>query len=205
MPKMITKRLNDLIRLLEQTRDIYEQLLQTIQTKIDAMRHADLNEMREQTLQEHALAKLLHEREGLRCQIMELIGIELHMSASQARAMTMSDLSKSVSKSDAKRLMEISGTLRDTVTRVAFLIDLESFGVSGEEIFAENISSFGFTFYDLAGTEITDIANNEGEIARVHVQLTAETENPNLESGQIQTITLQSDVMLRSKMYGLFK
>ena len=119
MPEMITKRLNDLIRLLEQTRDIYEQLLQTIQTKIDAMRHADLNEMREQTLQEHALAKLLHEREGLRCQIMELIGIELHMSASQARAMTMSDLSKSVSKSDAKRLMEISGTLRDTVTRVA--------------------------------------------------------------------------------------
>ena len=111
--------MNDLIRLLEQTRDIYEQLLQTIHTKIDAMRHADMNEMREQTLQEHALAKLLHEREGLRCQIMELIGIELQMSASQSRAMTMSDLSKAVSKSDAKRLMEISDTLRDTVTRVA--------------------------------------------------------------------------------------
>lgn len=119
MPNTTKKRLNDLIQLLEQTRDLYEQLLQTIQTKIDAMRHADLHEMREQTQQEHALAKRLHEREGLRCQIMELIGIELELSAPQARAMTMSDLSRVVSKSDAQRLMEISNALRDTVTRVA--------------------------------------------------------------------------------------
>lgn len=119
MPHTIKKRLNDLIQLLEQTRDLYEQLLQTIHTKIDAMRHADLHEMREQTQKEHALAKQLHEREGLRCQIMELIGIELQLTAPQARAMTMSNLSKAVSKNEAQRLMEISNTLRETVTRVA--------------------------------------------------------------------------------------
>lgn len=92
----------------------------------------------------------------------------------------------------------------DSVTRNLF-IDLESFGVSGEEIFAENISSFGFTFYDLAGDEITDPADNEDEIARVHIQLTAESEDPDPASGLVQTFTLQSDVMLRSQSYSVFK
>lgn len=92
----------------------------------------------------------------------------------------------------------------DSVTRNLF-IDLESFGVSGEEIFAENISSFGFTFYDLAGTEITDPSDNEDEIARVHIQLTAESEDPDPASGLVQTFTLQSDVMLRSQSYSVFK
>ena len=92
----------------------------------------------------------------------------------------------------------------DSVTRNLYL-DIEGFGVSGEEIFAENISSFGFTFYDLAGNEITDPEDNEGEIARVHIQLTAESEDPDPNSGKVQTITLQSDVMLRSQSYSVFK
>ncbi len=92
----------------------------------------------------------------------------------------------------------------DSATRELY-IDNDGEGVSGEELFAENISSFGFTFYDLAGTQITDPEDNEGEIARVHIQLTAESEDPDPNSGKVQTITLQSDVMLRSKMYGLFK
>lgn len=76
---------------------------------------------------------------------------------------------------------------------------------SGEQVLAENIVTFELTFYDIAGTQLTDPADNEKAIARVHVQLVAETENPDLETDKIQSITLQSDVMLRSKAYGLFK
>jgi len=83
----------------------------------------------------------------------------------------------------------------DSVTRNLYL-DIEGLGGSGEELFVENISSFGFTFYDLAGTEITDPGNNESEIARVHVQLTAESKDPDPQTGQVQTITLESEVML---------
>lgn len=75
----------------------------------------------------------------------------------------------------------------------------------GEDVLAKNISTFGLTFYDLAGTQITDPANNENDIVRVHVQLVAETESPDLETGKIQTLTLQSDVMLRNKAFDLFE
>jgi hypothetical protein len=75
----------------------------------------------------------------------------------------------------------------------------------GEDVLADNISTFGLTFYDLAGTQITDPANNENDIVRVHVQLVAETESPDLETGKIQTLTLQSDVMLRNKAFDLFE
>ena len=75
---------------------------------------------------------------------------------------------------------------------------------SGEQLYADNISSFAFTFYDLAGTLITNPATNEAAITRIHVQLTAESEDPDPESGKIQTITLESDVMVRSKSFSPF-
>ena len=114
-----TKRLNDLIRLLEHTCAMYGQLLETVQAKIDAVRRADLNAMREQTGKEHALAGRLHEREGLRCRLMEAIGKELDIPARQARDMTMSQLASYVSSGDGQRLSEISCKLREMVSRVA--------------------------------------------------------------------------------------
>ena len=71
----------------------------------------------------------------------------------------------------------------------------------GEQVLAENISTFSLTFYDLAGNQITSPASNESDIVRVKIHLEAETENPDLETGKIQSITLDSDVMLRSQSY----
>ena len=75
----------------------------------------------------------------------------------------------------------------------------------GEDVLAENITTFGLTYYDIAGTQLTDPANNEKDIARVQVQLVAETENPDLQTDKPLSVTLQSEVMLRSKAYGLFE
>ncbi len=74
----------------------------------------------------------------------------------------------------------------------------------GEQILAENISNFSLTFYDLAGNQITNPASNENDIARVQIHLEAETENPDQETGKVQSITLDSDVMLRSQAYDLY-
>lgn len=71
----------------------------------------------------------------------------------------------------------------------------------GEQVLAENISNFTLTFYDLAGNQISSPASNEGDIARVQIHLEAETENLDQETGKIQSITLESDVMLRSQYY----
>ena len=70
----------------------------------------------------------------------------------------------------------------------------------GEEILASDISSFDLTFYDSAGnTTVT-----ESEIVRVRAGLVADSAAVNLESGKVQTMTLGSSVMLRSKVFRMF-
>ncbi len=70
----------------------------------------------------------------------------------------------------------------------------------GEKVLASNISSLNLIFYDGAGnTTVTESA-----IVRVEVDLVAESANSDLLSGKIQTITLNSSVMLRSKGFQSF-
>ncbi len=70
----------------------------------------------------------------------------------------------------------------------------------GEEILASDISSFDLTFYDSAGnTTVT-----ESDIVRVQAELVADSAGGNLESGKVQTMTLGSSVMLRSKVFRMF-
>ncbi len=71
----------------------------------------------------------------------------------------------------------------------------------GEAVLADNITTFNLTFYDMAG----NTTGTESDIARVHVEFVAESEDPDLETGKIQTITLQSDIMLRSKAFDVFE
>lgn len=70
----------------------------------------------------------------------------------------------------------------------------------GEEILASDISSFDLTFYDSAGNTTT----TESAIVRVQAELVAESAGVNLESGKVQTMTLGSSVMLRSKVFRMF-
>ncbi len=70
----------------------------------------------------------------------------------------------------------------------------------GEAILASDISSSDLTFYDSAGnTTVT-----ESEIVRVQAELVADSAGVNLESGKVQTMTLGSSVMLRSKVFRMF-
>ncbi len=60
--------------------------------------------------------------------------------------------------------------------------------------------AFTLTFYDSAGnTTVT-----ESEIVRVQAELVADSAGVNLESGKVQTMTLGSSVMLRSKVFRMF-
>ena len=70
----------------------------------------------------------------------------------------------------------------------------------GEEILASDISSFDLIFYDSAGNTTT----TEGAMVRVHAELVAESAGVNMETGKVQTMTLGSSVMLRSKVFRMF-
>jgi len=70
----------------------------------------------------------------------------------------------------------------------------------GEEVLASDIFSFDLIFYDSAGNTTT----TESAIVRVQANLVAESAGVNLESGKVQTMTLGSSVMLRSKVFRMF-
>ena len=69
----------------------------------------------------------------------------------------------------------------------------------GSDVLAENLS-FGFTFLDISGNETA----NEDDIVRVQINVVAETEELNPLTDEVQSITLQSEVMLRSQTFDVF-
>ena len=69
----------------------------------------------------------------------------------------------------------------------------------GSDVVAENLS-FGFTFLDISGNETA----NEDDIVRVRIKVVAETEDLNPLTDEVQSITLQSEVMLRSQSFDVF-
>ena len=69
----------------------------------------------------------------------------------------------------------------------------------GSDVVAENLS-FDFTFLDISGNETV----NEDDIVRAQIKVVAETEDLNPLTDEVQSITLQSEVMLRSQSFDVF-
>ena len=97
------------------------------------------------------------------------------------------------------------GTLDNLYQQVVFRYDSGSQELYadigyGEAVVAEGISSFTLTFFDRDGSTTTV----EDDIVKVSVDLVAKTEDPGRTTGKVQSITLQSDVMLRSKTIDIF-
>ena len=65
----------------------------------------------------------------------------------------------------------------------------------GEEMLAQDISGLTFTFMDLMGTPTSD----PSKIAQVRVWMLGESEEVDMQMGEPYTITLRSDVFIRSR------
>ena len=113
------KRLKDLITLLGALGNLQERLLDLAQSKIDAMKRADVPALRRLSDQEQALAKRLTDSNGLRCQLMDSIGAELGMPAPSARALSVSQLAKRLSGPGRMNLLATADRLRKAVSRTA--------------------------------------------------------------------------------------
>ncbi|MGB2986517.1 MAG: flagellar protein FlgN [Phycisphaerae bacterium] len=125
------KRLQDLLRLFSSLRKLQEHLLALVQSKIDAMRRADIPAMRELDERERAIAKRLHQREGLRRQLMDAIGEEMGLPPQTARALTVSQLASRLPGPQRPGLLNAAEKLREAaskatqVNRVAGVISRE--------------------------------------------------------------------------------
>jgi len=113
------RHVRDLVRLLNEQTRAHEELLAAVRDKVAAMKRADLHTMREMTIKEQALVRLIQEREGLRRQIMDLVGTDLGMAAREARSLTVSQLATRLPGESSPALMHAANRLRDVMHKVA--------------------------------------------------------------------------------------
>jgi len=113
------KRLNDLVRLFGALEDLQHRLVTLIQSKIDAIRKADMHTMRELFDKERDIIQHIQEREGLRCQLMDEIGKDLGLASQASRALPASQLAARLPESQRSILLDAAAKLGKAVGQVA--------------------------------------------------------------------------------------
>lgn len=113
------RHLSELICLLQSLVGTHEELLGVIREKLAAMKRADLHAMREAACRERTLASTIHEREGLRRQLMDLIGDEMGLPPKSARLFTVSQLEARLPDASARALRTAADQLLHVMHKVA--------------------------------------------------------------------------------------
>lgn len=111
-------RIADLTRLLDTLRIQQQQLLDCIESKLDAVRRADVPAMQRLHRLEARLVKQLRECEGLRRQMMDAIGRALGWPVGAGRTLHVSKLASRAQGPDRAPLLDAAKALRDVVFRV---------------------------------------------------------------------------------------
>lgn len=109
---------DDLVRLLGVLRQQQEQLLECIESKLDAMRRADVSAMQKLQQEERTLISEMREREGLRRQLMDSIGEELGWPVGAGRALHVSQIAARLTDPEKVHLIDAAHALRDVVFKV---------------------------------------------------------------------------------------
>ncbi len=127
--KLEPRRVRDLVRVLEELTGLHEQLAETMEQKIAAMKRADLIVLTQMTDQEKELAGRITERDGLRRQILDVLGTQMGLPSKAARALTAGELGAAASQPEREALGQARDGLRPVLDRVARLNRL-AFAVS---------------------------------------------------------------------------
>ncbi len=132
--KTQNNRLRDLVTLLGDVDGLHRELLQAVRGKTEAMRRSDVPHIQACTEEERSLVIRIQEREGLRRQLMDVIGKDLGLSGRKARTMSASRLAQRLDEPYRTQITEVAATLKGTMTqlvrdnRVAGLIAREVLG-----------------------------------------------------------------------------
>lgn len=112
-------RVTDLIILLDKMCGLHVELLEAVQDKTDAMKRADIHAVREACDKERALVQRIHEREGLRRQLVDVIAPRLGIAEATVRTMSVSQLATHVLSPDSDKLNKTAIKLREVMERLA--------------------------------------------------------------------------------------
>jgi hypothetical protein len=113
------KRLKDLVTVLGQLEQLHKELAALVRAKVDAMRRADVPALREHTESEQSLVNRIQQREGMRRQLMDVIGGGLGLPARSGRKLTVSQLVARVPDKQREDILAAAERLRAAVCGVA--------------------------------------------------------------------------------------
>ena len=113
------KNATDLMQLLDGLCELQVRLIELVRTKMESMRDADVQKLRELCIAERALAKELQTRDGLRRELISAIGQEMGLSKTKAHGLTVSRIAASLPDSAGNQLLSVANRLGGFVAQAA--------------------------------------------------------------------------------------
>jgi len=113
------RRLRDLVRLFDGLRMLHDELFHVLESKIDAMRRADVTGIQSAGEREQVIVLRMQEREGFRRQLMEAIGGDLGLSAKAARSLTVSQLAARLPDPERNLVVNAGSRLQTVMAKSA--------------------------------------------------------------------------------------
>ncbi len=114
-----TRRIKDLVVLLNDLEQLYKRLLMQIERKLYALRHAKLEDIPELGREEQALVARIDERDGLRVQLIKAIAVDYGWQDRMANSLTISQIAQPLEDDGRRQLFEASTRLRKALFEVA--------------------------------------------------------------------------------------
>ena len=125
------QRAHDLVHLLDDMRQLYDELQATIRRRLEAIRRARMDDVQSCTSRESYLADRISNRDGLRRQLVRTTASGFGISPEAATTMTLSNLAERMDEPQRGRLLTASAALRGavealrTIHRTASVVTLE--------------------------------------------------------------------------------
>lgn len=111
--------IDELVALMGGLEGLYGELTQLLESKVNAMRRADVECMSQLGAKEIALTQRMRDRDALRKQVLERIGKSIGLNSARSRTLTVSQLTAHLDEPKRATLMEAAKRLRTAVFRSA--------------------------------------------------------------------------------------
>ena len=112
-------RITTLVRLLDEIAELHTRLLAAIELKIDAMKTADTEQIRQTMLGEKEIVEQINEREGLRKQLTVNLGRSFGVSPERARSMSAMQFAERFAGKEASRIENAVKKMRELTSQIA--------------------------------------------------------------------------------------
>ncbi len=115
---MVESRSRDLVALMCDLKELHEELLSVIGQKLAAMRRADTDALNSCLARERFLSDRIRQQEGLRQQLVRLMGQEIGLPAEAAQQLSLRDLAEELGEPRRAQLLGLAASVREVLAAI---------------------------------------------------------------------------------------